>query len=1457
MNKYINTSKAKLKMLNDLFVNATENTDICLNKKKDVSIDPNFTIIPNDNVTKFYNAENNYIQKIDNIEEKENDDELKFVTNKTQSIPIINPSYIRERNFNEKNKYIDTSFVNNLAKISTDDIGLSHMNNYEKKYYSTYNNEGNYSNNQYINATNEYYITKSVEEKIPNTGIPTEHFVYNNGVLQYEDSMKNWTSNSRYLYFIEKEKEKDEKRKETKLKDITLKDSIIPDKYEKILLKYDFISDKTKMDNLILDVLNNKFEEDTQTYDNTKSKEEIKSGSHELKQSNEVRKNEGLNVIKNKNTKYNRYIISDYLHYYNYFNNDINHSHESASDSYEYEPQKNNNNLICRSISKREFKNESYDNNKSIYNNEENINIEKITYFIPENFAMNIFLPQEQIVKKHDTYLGDNMEPVLKIKKIRWNKKKIKFEKELLQKYNYVDNYYSHGYCTRIANNLMKKFKKERINIYDIKTKKMNNKAKEDIIEEENLRKMRLNNLLCLSESAIDEQNNYEQEMENTKEESYKTDSYISFDDIDNRSINNLKKKYKVLKKSDNDHERDLKKLKFYLCKKLNKKKYIKKPMKIKKEKTKKEKIQKIMKYSSKVGYNLLAQLQKGELKAESEEESELSELEEGELFDDQDKNTEDLNSSEYTYSSLTLSFSEYLNIREAYYNDNSYEKIFYPKDPKMNVTYIYDTVDFYNISKGKILNKRHMLMEMLIFNIKFYERSNFIKEEDLSYSFEINENWKIAIEKKTDDIDELVIGMGNNNENHSSFGLSGDKNKIRIIYNNINKRILLAKYIKYLNYISSGTIDNAAAFFLYETDTLDLRNVQYDKVADSIICLHLKNFKNIDNINIANRSMDFENLCEFLSLLNIKQYSTLNLSKNPLFLDLTFHSKKKDIDCVIDIFKKNVKLNELIIDFVDLSNPLGEYFITSLLLNTNITFLSLINCNIGSDNIKNIINALEHRKVNMIYPINYINIEFNNLTYYDIISLIKTLCILNKNFKKLYICGNLVQENIFDVSFAFKRKKKLIEMDKYNKQVPDLFHFDNIYDVKNNLFCNLRGTAELTENSKVSNVTFELYLKYLYIMAPEDKLYTIRNITTIKRRYQRFLSIVALHDKKEINIQLNLFRENNITLFNNLIKKSFHAEMYYNKQVNANKFVNENILNYFSMRIKNELNFYHYNVTPEEIHYVLDLCKKNFVKNINLSCCYLTNDDILYFNTAKNDSYKINVYNISLNNNLFTSDIQIDQLIKFISNFSIYFKINLNNLNIGANSSTYKLFFYILNDTKSKIVMLDNCNLGNSFLFNVNKNIQDVNTNDYLNVLSMQYNEFNNKKEMLKFLNKIIIKCKQIKKIKIFSNYITEEETKLIAKHIIKKNIVSFEDTYDVPSSHKRNRKFSKLSKKINNIDCNTELTPNEIKKITEFFQKEQKNGINDNKHNSPLNDRYHLSDLKTKNIKNSFIKK
>ncbi|VEV58248.1 conserved Plasmodium protein, unknown function [Plasmodium vinckei vinckei] len=1445
MNKSFNASKVKLKKLNDLFVNATNNTDICLDKEKNVSIDPNAIIIPNDNVTKLYNGETNYIQKIDNIEEKENDDELKFVTDKTQSIPIIDPSYIRERNFSEKNKYVDTSFVNNLDKISTDDVGLSRLNNYEKKYNSTYENERNYSNNQYINATNEYYITKSVEEKIPNTGIPTENFVYNNDVLQYEDSMKKWTSNSRYLYFIEKEKEKAEKQKETKLKNISLKDSILPDKYEKMLLKHDFISDKTKTDNLILDVLNNKFEDDAQTYDNTKPKEEIKPDNLEMKQSNKVGKNESLNLVKKKkkNTKCNRYVISDYLHYHNYFNNDINCSHESASDSYKHTSQKNNNNIICKSINKREFDNDRYDNK-----DEENTSIEKITHFIPDNFAMNIFLPQEQSTKKHDISLNDNVEPVLKIKKKKWNKKKIKFEKELLQKYNYVDSYYSHGYCTRIANNLMKSFKKERITIYDIK-------KKEDIIEEENLRKMRLNNLLRLSENTIDEENNDEQEMEHKKEESYKSDSYISFDDIDNRSITSLKEKYKKMKKSDNDHERDLKKLKFYLCKRLKKKKYIKKPMNIKKEKSKKEKIKKIVKYSTQAGYNLLAQLQKGELKEESEEESELSELEEGELFDNQDRNTEDLNSSEYTYSSLTISYSEYLDIREVYYNDNSYEKIFYPKDPQINVTYIYDIVDFYLISKGTRSNKRHMLMEILIFSIKFYERSNFIKEEDLSYLFELNEHWKITIEKKMGDIVELVVNM-NNNENHNSFCISGDKNKIILIYNNLTQRMLLAKYIKYLNHISSGTIDNAAAFFLCKTNTLDLRNAQYDKVADSMICSHLINLKNIDNIDISNRSMNIEKLCEFLSIPNIKQYSILNISKNPLFLYLSFDINKKDIDYLIDIFKTNTKLNKLIIDFVNLSSPLGEYFITSLLLNTNITFLSLMNCNIGSANITNIINVLEDQKVNMIYPINYLNIEFNNLTYYDIISLIKALCALNKNFKKLYICGNLVQENIFDVSFELKRKKKFIEMDKYNKHVPDIFHFDNIHDIKNHLSRNFRGTAVLIENSKNSNVTFELYLKYLYIIGPEERLYIIRKSITNKTRNQIVLNIIALHDKKEVKIQLILFSENHSTVFNNLIKKSFHAEMYYNHQVNANKVVNENILNYFSTRIKNELNFYHYNVTAEEIHYVLDLCQKNFIKNINLSYCYLTNDDILYFNTIKSDPYKINVYNISLSNNLFTSDIQISQLIKFISNFSIYFKINLSNLNIGANTLVYKLFVSILNNTKSKIIMMDNCNLGNSFLFNVNKNINDIDTNDYLNILSIQYNEFNNKKETVNFLNNIILKCKRIKKIKIFSNYLTED-VPFMTKYIIKKNIVSFENTYDISLSHKRNRKFTKISKKINNIDYNTELTPDEMKKITEFFQKEQRNGINDNKQNYPLKDRYRLSDIKIKNIKNSFIKK
>lgn len=46
------------------------------------------------------------------------------------------------------------------------------------------------NNYEYINQTNEYYITNNVEEKMPNTGIHNGKFFHDNNMLQYDGKIK-------------------------------------------------------------------------------------------------------------------------------------------------------------------------------------------------------------------------------------------------------------------------------------------------------------------------------------------------------------------------------------------------------------------------------------------------------------------------------------------------------------------------------------------------------------------------------------------------------------------------------------------------------------------------------------------------------------------------------------------------------------------------------------------------------------------------------------------------------------------------------------------------------------------------------------------------------------------------------------------------------------------------------------------------------------------------------------------------------------------------------------------------------------------------------------------------------------------------------------------------------------------------------------------------------------------
>ncbi|GAW82555.1 hypothetical protein, conserved [Plasmodium gonderi] len=1525
MNNPLKVSKDILTNLNEAFISTTEHGDVNLNSDGELLADQDRITTLDENTKQFYKNGIEYMNKFDNLEKKEHDNinDLKIVAPNDKNMTLIDPSYIRERDFDDDKKYINVSFVHDFINAPKDERPSGQNNCHGKRYNFTYKDGDKKKNYEYINATNEYYITKNVEEKMTNTGITRENFFSDNKILLYEDGINKWSDKSRYLYFVDKEKQNDGLKKKNKFKDIRLNDALVVDNFEKVVYKQDPSSDKVKIENLILDVLNNDFDYDLESDEsirpNEQHKEEIEENQLNIKKK---MKKEPLNISSKNNTKYNRSYILDYLHYDNFFHDeDVNFSVNFTSDNSDYDTNEEKKNTYLKYTigNNKEF--EIKNNVHNLLTKAKNdLNVRDFSRFIPEQFNMNVFFSDQSMSEEYESDSDENMNCVLKKKKTQWNEKRIKEEMELLRKYDYVDSHYSPGYYTRITQNLRDKLDKKRINIYDLKKNEMYEKIKKDLIDEEqtkkdeeNLQNLRLGklrdpdeNLSAHEEMDLDSiQGISDREMvtnadvEDIEHKSkddgeYKTDSSLTFDNIDSKSISNLKRKYKALKKSDRADELNLRKLKFYICRKVNKKKYFLKNMKSNKMDRKKENIRKTIKFSKQGGYNLLAKIQEDANMDEVEEEDELQQLQEDDLFDYSNLDTSEMNTSDYTYSSLTISSYEYLNIRGVHYNDNSYEKIFYHNDPRVNVTYLFDIVQFFLIRDGKDneeerTSKGNMFIEILVYDIKFYQHRKHIKEEAIMHSVEINEDTTVKLEKKENDISEILLRTVNAEGGIFRCCIEGEKNKMSTIFNCLYKRISLFMYVKHLNSISYGVIENAVNYFLFEGKILNLKNVQYNKIADNIIFSCSKNVANIYSINLSNRKMNIKDVSEFLTFSNIKHCNSLNLTHNPLFLELAFEKIKNDIDCVIKFFK-SLKLKELILDFIDLSNPSAEYFIANILLSTNVSFISLVSCELNNTNIISIVNIVQHRKRDRRYTstINYVNVEFNKLTYHDIVSLVKILFELNKNFQKLYICGNYVQSDIFDISFEFKRKKSTIEMQKYVKSNSDIFHFDTMDQVKNSYVCNLQGVAELYEQDKNTpvQVTFELYFCYLHIIKPEEKMYTIRNISIVKKGNISIVAIEALFNNKGVKIKLNLFKENISLLFHSIVRESFMGKVYYNEQIRNDREVNENVLNYFIMRSENEINLYNYNITREEIHFVLDLCKNSVVKNINLSWCYLRNEDILYFNSVKNYSYGIKVYKLSLSSNLIDSDVDMEDLITFLSNFTIFFKINLSVLKIGSNPSICELFFYLLNNTKCKIISLDNCDLGNAFLLSVNRNINKLKTNNYLTLLSMQYNTFNDKRGMIKFLNSIILACKSLENIKLYTNYISDEDTKIITKHVIKKDVVSFQCTYDA-SVYASDQviKVEKIAKnKINNdVEYNADMTEEELKIIQHFFEKKQKEkeanragtaddrdanekdayekdadkrGAYEKTDRDQFVNRYNLDDLKSSKIKNIIMK-
>ncbi|SOV83462.1 conserved Plasmodium protein, unknown function [Plasmodium sp. gorilla clade G3] len=1482
--------KNRLQNLNCAFLSTTEYVDDNVNDKHKSFSNGNKNL-ENDPIN-FYKNENNYIKKVDNIENKEiKDSNLKLITKENEGRSFLHPEHIRQKNLHGyQEQYVNVSFLNDLIKVPNEDIRLRQKDFFMKKY-DLLHKEGEAkkrNNYEYINQTNEYYISNNVEEKIPNTGIHNGNFFHDNSMLQYEDDMKKWTNKSRYLYFIEKEKEKHDNERTTKYKNISFNNSLIVDKYEKNVYKH-VLRDKTKIENLILDVLNRNFETVMESDEDERNKDSIIYSSNKELKENVRKKVDELNIRKKTTIIKKHEPVLDYLHYENFFNDDdVNISINSVSESIENTQDMDKNSLIYNEEKREEF--EIRDNINVLLNKVKNdLYTNDFTRFIPNQFDTDIFLYNYGNDKYEDLCI-EKTDDILKQTTIEMNLQKMNQERELLERYNYVDSLYSPGYYTRITKKL-KKHKEKKINIYDLKKIKLLEKMKEEKLkndrmkkEEEDLIKMRLeqaddlDNDVNLDEHKISLENrenvssrrimdnikleglnNDMDEEGSEKEGTYVTDSSINFETLNNRDIENLKKKYKVMSKSNRVFKEDLRRLKFYICKRLNKKKHIfKNALKdVKAKEKKKEKIKKIIQVSKQAGFSLLAKIHGEPHKSYEEKNDESDQLDESDLFNNEDKNASELNSSAYTYSSLTISSYEHMNIRNIHYNDNTNEKLFYVRDPSINITYLYDRVNFFLIQNKKKINKGILFMELLLYDIKFYYNSSMIQENALLYVFNINENTMIEKIRKKNQLCALILKTVNKDKTLFSCSISKQGKDLELICSTIIKRILMVKYIKYFESKSLMILDNAINFFLYEK-ILDLQNVPYDKIGDGIISLYIQNSCNVGIIDFSNRCMSIQDLNEYLNFAKIKHCNKLYLSNNPLFSKLSYDIVKNDIDEII-IHLKNMKLTELYLDFIDLSNASGEYFISNIIQKTEISFLNLMNCGLNHDNITNIINIIkENENEYKSSNINYLNVEFNKLIYHDVVSLIKILSKLNKIFKKIYIYGNLIQTDIFDISFEFKRNLSIIEVKKYFKHVPNVFNLTNINEIKEYFYCNLRGFAETCENDKILYLYFELYGCYMYVYYPEERLYHIKKISLLRKDESPLVVIDALLNNEEVTIRMKMFKMNIAKLFSILVNDSFHGKTYCYEQINNNREINRNVLDYFIFRGENEIRLYDYNISREDIHCVFKLCKDKNVKNINLNYCYMCNDDLSYFNSLKEYPYGIKVYKLSLCNNLFDSNMNLQDFLNFLSNFIIYFKINLSNMSIGKNPLIHELLFYLINNTRSKIIMLDNCSLENLFLTNVNRNIDQLKENNYLTLLSLRYNYFSSVNELVNFVNNLISKCKSLNKIRIYTSNFSEEDMKLIEKNIIKKDILSFISTYDlIRRSKKLKRKVLKLNKyKINkDVEYNTELTEREKKLIEQFFDR-QNTKTNKEEKKDDLNtlNRYNLNDIKNRNIKYKF---
>lgn len=539
---------------------------------------------------------------------------------------------------------------------------------------------------------------------------------------------------------------------------------------------------------------------------------------------------------------------------------------------------------------------------------------------------------------------------------------------------------------------------------------------------------------------------------------------------------------------------------------------------------------------------------------------------------------------------------------------------------------------------------------------------------------------------------------------------------------------------------------------FITEQKQLILSNIQID-------INYILNIFNVTNINFKKYLINKRN--EIRNLIKNNNYTLDDLN----YLIKYNYKNINDINICLTSLNNNIIKIEIEKLYNNNINLFLSFIVTDIYV---LNFLEKIILDISLTKTK-IINFIYNIKLLLLYDNNKYDEFFNKLSYVFIKYIynnnnnvnniipnnIQNIINFNNNLKYLLEINNFY----CDIKFYINKNsspiiyKQFIELIDNNNIYDILIIFNELWDIIYKLYNNNNY------NSKIINILI-------------IKLKNINNTIDYIHMFDIIIKCYNIFNNKNLsllNITLNeLFDSNNILLFDIM---NYYYNISYNTDLKYNKLL------YILLNINNidSILFIHYKLLIDKL-----------INNYNLKINYCESIKI------EKDIYNIFIINKTLKKSIFTKNI-----IKFINDIELSYKINTNfliknyynNINIIINSYDISIINY--NEGYLTSNLLTNNNFLDKILVTYNTNFLLFNNNSKQLIWYLHYGEINityNTKnikmlpihfyilELFNDTNKILLN--DINNLTIFLNYSLILKNKII-QSLINSNLLFINDKY------------------------------------------------------------------------------